>query len=111
MISDVILDIQALREITDGDRDLERALVRLYCSTAERCVAQLRLLADQDEDHQWKRVVHELMGASANIHANQIAALCKYAEHEDAAAMRKQICDNLDRAFETLKAFCSSLIQ
>jgi HPt (histidine-containing phosphotransfer) domain-containing protein len=111
MISDVILDIQALREITDGDRDLERGLVRLYCSTAERCLVRLRGLANTDEKQEWKYAVHEFMGASANIHANQIAALCKYAEHEDDPAMRLQVCDNLDRAYETLKAFCSSLIQ
>ena len=111
MISDVILDIEALREITDGDRALERALVQLYCGTADRCLGRLRLLCEQDEGQEWEKVTHELKGASANLHANQMAALCKYAGHEDDPAARREVCDKLDQAYETFKAFCSSLLR
>ena len=111
MVSDVIFDIVALREVSDGDQALERALVKLYCSTTERCLATLRTLALHDERNEWEKVAHELKGASANIHANQMAALCKYAEHEEDPSARLEVCDNLDDAYKTFRTFCASLIQ
>lgn len=111
MISDIILDIEALREITDGDRTLEGHLIALYFSTADRCMAKLEALAIRDENNEWEKVAHELKGASANIRANQMAALCKYAEHEDDPAARKQVCKTLHDGYVTLKQFWANLNQ
>jgi HPt (histidine-containing phosphotransfer) domain-containing protein len=111
MISDVILDIESLRRVTDGDVSLESALIRLYCQTAERCISQLKSAASSKDRLQWQKLTHELHGASVNIHANQMAALCKYAEHEDDLATRLQVCEKLEKALVTLKAFCSSWLQ
>lgn len=104
------LNFNLLREITDGDKELESQLLTLYFKTVDRCISQMLALIDIDPEKKWHRSVHELKGASANIYADNIAAICKQIEHlpEDPDE-RRRACEIIKEAQEELKKFISKL--
>ena len=84
------LNTEALRHLTDGNRELEEQFVTMFMETATRCIRQLEALSSHDPHLQWSPVVHELKGAALNIHADAMVALCKDAEYLPVDPVRRQ---------------------
>jgi HPt (histidine-containing phosphotransfer) domain-containing protein len=84
MTSEVLFNLDGLRRITDGDVELEREFAGLFLTTANRCMAELEKLVADAEMQDWVRSIHQLAGAAANMHAEQLAELCRAAERAPA---------------------------
>lgn len=98
------LNYASLSDITGGDAELEGQLLSLYCATTERCLGRLQTLVHQDTEGHWHRVAHELKGASNNIRAEKMAALCKQIEHLPPDPEERAIaCEHLAAAYAELK--------
>lgn len=77
-----IVNYERLRSVTGGDAEVENMLFGLFLDTASRVLEQLEAGGD------WKSLVHELKGASANLGADDLHKACaavEYAEPEGEA--------------------------
>ena len=75
------LDLNHLRQFTDGDPQLEGELAALFLSTVEVYLRDMRdALAD---GRPWSSIAHAIKGASANLGARRIATLALVAERSD----------------------------
>ena len=100
------INLEKLREVTEGDAALERQLFMLYFDTAERCLASLKTQIHVDDGATWKNAAHELKGASANIQAGKIAELCKFSEHLPAdEEERERTCQLIEEGLAEIRAF------
>jgi HPt (histidine-containing phosphotransfer) domain-containing protein len=91
------LNMDGLRRLTDGDREIEKQFVTMFMETAQDCIDQLAPLVEHDAHNQWPGIVHALKGAAANIYAESMIALCQDAEKLENAASRRE-------AFAQIKA-------
>ncbi|HYK25222.1 MAG TPA: PAS domain-containing protein [Steroidobacteraceae bacterium] len=78
------LDAAAFDELTGGDAEFERELAHTFVHTSEELLAELSRAAGHSDRSALSRAAHSLKGASANIHARPLRALC--AELETGAA-------------------------
>ena len=84
------VDLKALREITGGDAEFERELIKTFVTSGDKCLADIvEALRTDDYETVGKRA-HALKGASANIHAHR---LCAAASHLESAARAKSLRD------------------
>lgn len=101
MSRDDILDTQALRGEADGDPHIERQLLLLYITTAERCLALIQALVVHENRTEWVAATRELRLASLKIHAGQLLRLSAKASHTaHDAASRLRVYLEIKDAFE-----------
>jgi two-component system sensor histidine kinase/response regulator len=93
------VDMNALRELTGGDTEFERELVETFVSSGDQCLADIAsALRMGDFDTIGKRA-HALKGASANIHADDLAAAASTLEN----AARQNSVDQIDSLVHELR--------
>lgn len=103
MKREVALDLKALRASADHSPHIERQLVLLFMGTAERCLVQMQGLVVHGDSREWQSILHELKGASAHIHAHELAMLCKHAvDVADDAVSRMSVYLQIKDAYEGL---------
>lgn len=109
-MSQPIFNLHLLRELTDGNAELEAELVKLFAQTARRCISRLQTLASLDTHNEWAEVVHELKGAAYNLQAAQLATLCSSVEKlpNDPTA-RIQAVAEIKQAYMRLKPLLEAL--
>jgi CheY-like chemotaxis protein len=76
-----VVDLDHLRQFTDGDLQLEGELSALFLATTEVYLKDMR--AALREGRAWASTAHALKGASANLGARRIAALALVAERSE----------------------------
>jgi PAS domain S-box-containing protein len=93
------VDMNALRKLTGGDTEFERELVETFVSSGDQCLADIAsALRVRDFDTIGKRA-HALKGASANIHAGDLAAAASTLEN----AARQNSVDQIDSLVRELR--------
>jgi len=103
MKQDIVLDIKSLRASADHSPRIERQMVLLFIGTAERCLVRIQGLVVHGDSRAWRAVVHELKGASAHIHAQELAALCSHiVDVGDDAVLRLGAYLQIREAYEGL---------
>ncbi|HXS28969.1 MAG TPA: PAS domain-containing protein [Steroidobacteraceae bacterium] len=83
------LDANAFEELTGGEAEFERELAQTFLHMSEELLAELSRAAGQGDRGSITRAAHSLKGASANIHARPLRALC--AELESSAATLPEV--------------------
>ena len=76
----VPVDLTNLREMTDGDKDVEMMLFEEFFKSAHSCLSGLEQFCHGAENDQWRRSAHAFKGIALNIGAAQLSALCKQAQ-------------------------------
>lgn len=76
---EVSLDLEALRHSAANRPSIQRNLVLGFVSVAERCLPRLSGLIIGGDQHYWRVVVEELEGVAIQVHARQIAGICRRA--------------------------------
>ncbi len=78
-------------------------MVWLFMGTAERCLVRIQGLVVNGNVREWQTVIRELREASARIHAEELAALCKrIGDGEDDAVSRMGSWLQVKEAYEGL---------
>jgi CheY-like chemotaxis protein/HPt (histidine-containing phosphotransfer) domain-containing protein len=95
-----VLDLDRLRQFTDGDDQLEGELYALFLSTTEVYLREMREALE--EGRAWTSIAHALKGASANLGAPRIASLALAAERSEPS--RDQL-DAIERAVDEMRGF------
>jgi len=79
------LDVAAFDELTGGEAEFERELAHTFIHTSEELLAELGHAVGHGDRGALSRAAHSLKGASANIHARPLRALCAELEANAAA--------------------------
>jgi len=77
---EIAVDIEQLRMFTDGDREEEKALAKLFSEQSDELLTILQKSIAQDKQEAWKFAAHCFKGSSGNLGAMQLYHLCKDAE-------------------------------
>lgn len=104
-----IFDVSALREVTDGDAELEKALLERFRGTVMRCIDQG---VSAKPATLWPPLLHELRGAAAAMQASALADYCQLGEQNPPASPAEQSrykSDLRQLALETLTAMTKAL--
>lgn len=99
-------DMFFIHNITEGDTELERELLRLYFDTAERCLRVMEESILSDPENRWPEAAHELKGASANLGAYRLVNSC--AKAEDSGKImdaRPKLYQDTVQAYEAVKTY------
>ena len=103
--------MNALRELTGGDTEFERALVETFISSGDQCLSEiLTALHTSDFDTIGKRA-HALKGASANIHATGLAAAASSLEKATRLSSVREIDELVQELTEKLQAVNAQLLK
>jgi two-component system sensor histidine kinase/response regulator len=78
------VDFALLGVLTDGDMEFARELVETFIGSSRAILSQMRASVQAMDREQLRKCVHQLKGASANIHALQLHALCRALETDSA---------------------------
>lgn len=70
------VDLVALNEVTGGDPEFATELVESYISSSRELLTRIRDCFARGDRFQVARAVHQLAGASANVYAARLGALC-----------------------------------
>jgi HPt (histidine-containing phosphotransfer) domain-containing protein len=73
--------MNALREVTGGDPEFERELLETFISSGDQCLAEILSAYRVSDFETIGKRAHALKGASANIHADGLAAAASSLEN------------------------------
>ena len=101
------VDLTGLREMTDGDVELEKILFQEFMESAEKCLANM---ADADSQN-WQASAHAFKGISLTLGANKLGELCKLAQENSAAAapQKQALFDAISHEYKQVKDYLQSL--
>jgi CheY-like chemotaxis protein/HPt (histidine-containing phosphotransfer) domain-containing protein len=95
-----VLDLEHLRQFTDGDPQLEGELATLFLSTVGVYLRDMREALQ--EGRAWTSIAHAIKGASANLGARRIATLALVAERSQPS--RAQL-EAIESAVDDIRGF------
>jgi len=78
----VPVDLTRLNEFTEGDKDTETMVINLFLTTAYEAFDKLKNAQISDEPDEWSHAAHSFKGASGNLGAMKLHALCSDAEYK-----------------------------
>lgn len=93
------LNMDALREITDGDPDIERTFVEMFMKSLKGALDRLAPLVEYDPGQNWPGVIHELKGVAANIRAETLHGICRQAEQATDRAGRQAAYEKISAEY------------
>ncbi|MEM6781002.1 MAG: ATP-binding protein [Pseudomonadota bacterium] len=102
------VDLEHLRQFTDGDPDEEKEFFDVFLSQAEESMQDLENNVTEGYNENWKKAAHKLKGSAANLGAADLSDLCKTAEFEaestldEKQVMMKAITEELSKVHSFL---------
>lgn len=86
MDTSVPVDLSRLEEFTEGDKDTENMVINLFLETAYMSLDSLKTAQLDGSAEEWSKAAHSFKGASGNLGAMSLHALCADAEHKGAVS-------------------------
>jgi two-component system sensor histidine kinase/response regulator len=87
------VDLRALQDMAGGDAEFAAELARSYIDSSRELYSQLRACLLSNDRAQIARTVHQLAGASANVHAVLLRELCLSFERVALTASSEELAD------------------
>jgi HPt (histidine-containing phosphotransfer) domain-containing protein len=106
-----VVDLANLREITEGDPELEKALFEEFCRCGERCIDALESSFAGADNLAWKNQSHALKGTAFNLGANRLGELCKKAQEgfEYPQTEKALLLEEIKASFEATRSLLKTL--
>lgn len=105
------IDLKHLRDITDGEKEVEREIFQLFLQNAEECLMLLSRHCEDQISKTWQDVSDELKGASASLGAFRLSKLCHQAESASQASLheKKIIIEEISKEIRVIKHFLKTV--
>lgn len=105
------VDLTNLREITDGDAEMEAELFAEFIKTSEDYVNQLGDLLDDSKSEDWRTVAHAFKGLSLNLGAAKLGELCKIAQENNtsSSAEKTKMLDAIKKEYAAVNGYLENL--
>lgn len=109
--SNVPVDLSRLNEFTEGDKDTESMVINLFLETAYESFDRLKCSQLSETPEEWSKAAHSLKGASGNLGAMALHAICTDAEHKGDSSREEKdmILSNLYTEFSKVETYLKAL--
>lgn len=99
------VDLTALRDLTDGDEELEKELFDSFYSVSENIIEALNNLTDSNDNKEWERNSHSFKGAAMNLGANSLAEKCGKSEEicTEGKQKKKEVLESIVIEYKKVK--------
>ncbi len=106
------VDLSNLREMTDGDIELERELFAEFISSSQECISIMEENCCNGENEIWHATAHALKGTSVNLGAEKLGELCKKAQEQQNAYSneKQQILSDIKAEYNEVKIYLKALL-
>jgi PAS domain S-box-containing protein len=107
----VPVDLTRLNEFTEGDKDTEAMVINLFLQTAYESFDNLKEAQSSGEVEDWSKAAHSFKGASGNLGAMTLHAICSDAEHKGEISPTEKdiILNNLYAEFAKVENYLKGL--
>ncbi len=111
MDASVPVDLTRLNEFTEGDKDTEAMVINLFLNTAYEAFDRLKNAQLSGETEEWREAAHSFKGASGNLGAMALHAICTDAEHKGNIPKEEKdlILNNLYAEFGKVENYLNGL--
>lgn len=106
------VDLTNLREITDGDTQMENELFREFLSASDSYVVGLASLTSANQNEEWRKTAHAFKGISFNLGANHLGELCKKAQENNTASEQEKLAmlDDIRKEYNEVRDFLGGML-
>jgi len=87
-VTELCVDLSNLRELTDGDKELEAELFEEFIESSQKLLATLE---NSDSPTEWSKAAHALKGISANLGAMTLSEIARTAQEKDGALSSEKL--------------------
>lgn len=107
----VPVDLTRLNEFTEGDKDTESMVITLFLETAYESFDRLKNAQLSGEAEEWSKAAHSFKGASGNLGAMALHAICTDAEHKGDVTQEEKdlILNSLYNEFSKVESYLNGL--
>lgn len=107
----VPVDLSRLNEFTEGDKDTEEMVINLFLETAYESFDRLKCAQLSEEAEEWSKAAHSFKGASGNLGAVTLHAICSDAEHKGEVSREEKdmILSTLYAEFSKVETYLKGL--
>lgn len=101
------IDLTNLRSMTDGDKEMEKALFEEFFSSFEQGIKVLSESLGEKHAEIWRKQSHALKGIAVNLGAEKLGAYCKQGQEEYQNTDDKKIAllMAIENEYEVVKKF------
>lgn len=105
------VDLTNLREMTDGDKELEQELFAEFFSSCTDLIETLARNCEDGESKSWYSAAHALKGSAYNLGAAPLGDLCKKAQENHAASKteKQRMCEDIKQEYERVRQYFAGL--
>lgn len=105
------VDLTNLREITDGDTEMEKALFEEFIKTSDSYVVSLGEMLNEDKNEIWRTTAHAFKGLALNLGAANLGALCKNAQENNNASPQDKasMLESIRQEYSAVKNYLNSV--
>lgn len=106
------VDLTDLREMTEGDAEMEKELFEEFFSSSEECIATMEANCADGINEPFRAGAHALKGTAINLGATRLSELCKTAQesHAVSAEEKKGLVDGIKNEYSQVKSFLEGVI-
>lgn len=106
------VNLTNLREMTEGDVEMENALFDEFYSSTEACIKSLENHCADGADEMWRSSAHALKGTCLNLGAEHLSQLCRKAQESHAAsqAEKQSILAAIREEYQKVRIFLGTRI-
>jgi len=88
-MNDSPIDLENLRKITGGDKDIEDLLLEEFISSSNKLITELKENYENENYKDLKVSLHSLRGICMNLNADHLVELCQAIEKEEIEVLEK----------------------
>lgn len=105
------VNLDNLREMTGGDKDLEKELFEVYVASSEDCLKALETSQGAGQEETWRTQAHAWKGMSLNLGAEPLGKLCAEAQihHLAPPEEKAKMLAAIQAEYESVKAYLKTV--
>lgn len=84
------VDLTNLREITDGDTEMEAELFAEFITSSDAYIRNLSEMVQDNQSEEWRSIAHAFKGLALNLGAEHLGELCKAAQENHTATHQEK---------------------
>lgn len=109
MTKSVVLD--NLRDMTGGDKEIEKELFSVYLSASEGCFSAMKASTAPGQEETWRTQAHAWKGMSLNLGAEPLGKLCAQAQMNHMASQdeKKKMLNEIEAEFVRVQDFLAAV--
>lgn len=105
------VDLTNLRSMTDGDKDMEKALFEEFFVSFETGMATLQKNMESAAVDVWRKEAHALKGIALNLGAMELGTLCKKGQdnYQTSVSEKSALLQNIKAEYARVREFLQKL--